>query len=124
MLDLATGRRTVAALPVGSSPASGAFSPDGSLLALQVSTGAGGDGGELAMQLYVARAASGRLTKVPGTWASSDALVGFGWPAASNSLVAELSFPTKVQLASWRPGAALLAVALIRPGAPAALVLG
>lgn len=124
MLDLATGRRTVAALPLGSSPASGAFSPDGSLLALQVSTGAGGDGGELAMQLYVARAASGRLTKVPGTWASSDALVGFGWPAASNSLVAELSFPTKVQLASWRPGAARLAVALIRPGAPAALVLG
>jgi hypothetical protein len=126
VLDLASGRRATVALPVGSSPASGAFSPDGSLLALQVSTGAGGDGGELAMQLDVASATTGRLTKVPGTWASSDALVGFGWPATGNSLVAELSFPSKVQLASWHPGAQRLAVAAIKPGpaAPAALVLG
>jgi hypothetical protein len=124
VLDLASGRRSLTALPIGGSPARGAFSPDGSLLALQVSAGAGGDGGELAMQLYVTAAATGRLAKVPGTFASSDALVGFGWPAAGNSLVAEFSFPSKVQLASWRPGASRLAVARVRPGAPAALVLG
>jgi hypothetical protein len=71
----------------------------------------GGDAGALALQLDVASMASGRLTVVPGTWVSSDALIGFGWPAVSDTLVAELSFTTRAQLASWRPGAARLAVA-------------
>jgi len=64
----------------------------------------------------VAAAASGRLTLVPGTWVSSDALAGFGWPASGDRLVAELSFTTKRQLAAWRPGAARLAVATVTPG--------
>jgi len=65
------------------------------------------------------------LTVVPGTWLSSDALVSFGWPAGSDSLVAELSFTTKVQLTSWRPGAGRLAIALLRPQqSPASLVIG
>ena len=58
-LDLATGRHTVVALPAGSSVTSGAFSPDGSFLALQVSFGNTGDGGDLAMQLEVAPVAGG-----------------------------------------------------------------
>jgi hypothetical protein len=114
--DLATGRVTMIRLTRGSSATSGVFSPDGRFLALQVSFGSGGDGGALAMQLEVASVKAGRLTIVPGTWASSDALTGFGWPAGSDSLVAELSFTTKVQVASWRPGAGRLAVAVIRPG--------
>ena len=60
--------------------------------------------------------ASGRLTIVPGTFASSDALAGFGWPTDGDSLVAELTFTTTVQVASWHPGATRLAVAAIRPG--------
>jgi hypothetical protein len=125
VLDLVTGRDTVVDLPGLSSAANAAFSPDGGLLALQVSFGSGGDGGALAMQLEVAPVATGRLTVVPGSWVSSDALVGFGWPAGSDSLVAELSFTTKVQVALWRPGAAGLAVAVIRPAqAPAALIVG
>jgi hypothetical protein len=60
--------------------------------------------------------ASGRPTVVPGTWIGSDALIGFGWPAVSDTLAAELSFTTRAQLASWRPGAARLAVAADRPG--------
>jgi hypothetical protein len=116
VLDLATGRSARVALPAGSSAAGGEFSPDGRLLALQVSSGPGGDGGGLAMQLAVAAPGSGRLTLVPGTWVSSDALVGFGWPGSGDSLVAELSFATKVQLAAWRPGASRLAVAAITPG--------
>ena len=126
VLDLHTGRVTTVRMPGGSSIANGAFSPDGRYLALQVSfgpggphggaAGPGGGTGALSMQLEVAAAASGRLTVVPGTWASSDALVGFGWPAAMDSLVAELSFPAKVQIASWRPGATRLAVAVITPG--------
>jgi len=124
-LDLATGRRTVVALPAGSSAAGGAFSPDGRFLALQVSYGNTGDGGDLATQLDVAPVTSGRLAAVPGTWASSDAFVGFGWPTGGDSLVAEFSFTTKTQLASWHPGAKVPAVTVIQPGPnQASLILG
>jgi hypothetical protein len=69
--------------------------------------------------------ASGRLTVVPQSFVSSSALVGFGWPARGDSLVAELSFTTKVQLASWSPGASRLAIAVLRPQhSPASLVIG
>jgi hypothetical protein len=124
-LDLVTGRHTVVALPTGNSVTSGAFSPDGSLLALQVSFGNTGDGGELATRLEVEPMASGRLTAVPGTWVSSDALIGFGWPTGGDSLVAEFSFTTKMQLASWHPGASRPAVTVIQPGRnQASLILG
>lgn len=122
LLDLANGRHTVVDLPVGSAATDGAFSPSGNLLALQLSSG---DDGALAMRLEVASVTSGRLTAVPGTSVSSDALVGFGWPASTDSLVAEFIFATKVQLASWHPGATRLAVAAIRPGQDqASLVIG
>jgi len=123
VLDLATGRRTIVTLP--GSAANAAFSPDGDLLAIELSFYSGGDDGALATQLDVASVASGRLTVVPGTWASSDALVGFGWLAGGDSLIAELSFMTNVQVTSWRPGAARLAVAAVRPGQDSgSLVLG
>jgi len=67
----------------------------------------------------------GRLTIVRGTWASSDAMTGFGWPAADDSLVAELSFVTKVQVASWHPGGGQLAVADVRQAQrPNELIVG
>jgi len=116
VLDLATGRRTTVGLPGASSAANGAFSPDGHFLAIEVSFYNGGDDGALATMLDVASMGSGRLTVVPGTFASSDALAGFGWPTDGDSLVAELGFTTKVQVASWQPGATRLAVAAIRPG--------
>jgi hypothetical protein len=125
VLDLATGRQTPITLPKGSSAARGTFSPDGSLLALELSFGNGGDGGAMATRLEVAAVPGGRLTVVPGTWASSDALTGFGWPSDGDSLVAKLSFLTKVQVASWHPGSRRLAVALVRPGQhPNELVVG
>jgi hypothetical protein len=125
VLNLTTGRDIVVALPAGSSAANRAVSPDGGYLALQVSLSSGGDGGAPAMRLEVASVGTGRLSLVPGTFISSDAMVGFGWPAGSDSLVAELSFTTKVQLAAWRPGAARLAVAVVRrPGRPTALIVG
>ncbi len=125
VLNLATGRQVSVELPVASSVANAAFSPDGSFLAVQVSFGDDADDGALAVQLELASMASGRLTAVPETWVSSDALVGFGWPASSDSLVAELSFTTKVQLASWHPGASRLAIAVLRPQhSPASLVIG
>ena len=125
VLNLATGRQVSAGLPVGRSVASAAFSPDGSFLAVEVSFSSEADDGGQALQLELVSTASGRLMVLPGTSLSSDALISFGWPASSDYLVAELSFTTKVQLASWRPGAGLPAIALLRPQqSPASLVIG
>jgi hypothetical protein len=124
-LDLATGHQATLKLPAGSSAVSADFSPDGRYLAVQDSFGNTGDGGDLAMQLEVAPLATGQLSAVPGTWVSSDALVGYGWPGGSDSLVAEFSFTTKMQLASWHPGATRPAVALLRSGPDqGSLILG
>ena len=116
VLDLATGRSTVVRLPAEDSPSSGAFSPGGGFLALQLTSENTGDDGALAVRLEVASVASGRLTPVPGTFASSDALAGFGWPADSDSLVAEFTFESTMQLTSWHPGASMLALAVVKPG--------
>ncbi|MEP7023613.1 MAG: hypothetical protein ABJB47_07325, partial [Actinomycetota bacterium] len=113
--DLAAGRDTTIALPAGTAIASGAFSPDGKLLAVQVRSASAGDSGASRTRLEVVTVATGRLAPVPGTSASSDALDGFGWPAAGNTLVAELSLTTRVQVASWQPGAPRPAVVVIRP---------
>ena len=125
VLDLATGRQITAELPATSSVSNASFSPDGRFLALQVSFGDNDDDGQLAVQLESVSTTSGRLTVVPQTWASSDALIGFGWPASGDDLVAELDFPAKVQLASWHPGASQLAIEALTPAhRPAALVIG
>jgi hypothetical protein len=125
VLNLATGRQVSVKLPVASSVANAAFSPDGSLLAVELSFSNGSADGAQPVQLELVSMASGQMTAVPQTWVSSSALVGFGWPAGSDSLVAELSFTTKVQLASWRPGASWLAIAVLRPQrSPGPLVIG
>jgi hypothetical protein len=100
-------------LPGASSAASGAFSPDGRFLAIEASFYRSAS---LATRLDVATVATGHLTTVPGTSVSSDALTGFGWPTSGDSLVAELGCTTVVQVASWRPGAASIAVVAVRPG--------
>ncbi len=101
------------------------FSPSGDFLALQVSpTGViGGDDGALGTRLEVASVTTGQLTAVPGSSVSNDALVGFGWPASSDSLVAEFTFATETQLASWHPGATRPAVAVIPPNRSQALFI-
>jgi len=125
VLNLVTGRQVPVELPEASSIANAAFSPDGSSLAVQLNFSDDADDGATAVQLELASMASGRLTVVPETWVSSDALVGFGWAASGDSLVAELSFTTKVQLASWHPGASRLAIAVLTPQHnPASLVIG
>jgi hypothetical protein len=124
VLNLATGRQASAGLPAASSVANASFSPDGSFLVIQVSFGDNTANGASAVQLERVSLASGRLTAVPHTWVSSDALIGFGWPAG-DSLVAEFSFTTKVQLAAWSPGASRVAVVALRPQhSPASLVIG
>jgi hypothetical protein len=92
---------------------------------IQVSFSDNTANGARAVQLERVSLASGHLTAVPHTWVSSDALIGFGWPASSNSLVAEFSFTTKTQLASWHPGASRLTIVVLRPQqSPASLVIG
>ncbi|MHB1596286.1 MAG: hypothetical protein ACYCO9_01520 [Streptosporangiaceae bacterium] len=121
VLDLAGNRLTGLALVPGEAAVNGAFSPDGRYLAVQVSFASGGNGGGLAMQLLLADLASrppggarARLAIVPDTWVSSDALAGFGWPERSDRLVAELIFGSKVQVATWVPGARRPAVRQVR----------
>jgi hypothetical protein len=124
VLSLATGREISATLPGAGSVANAAFSPDGRYLALQVSYSNNGDDGALAMRLAVVSLPAGHLTIVPQTFASSDALVSFGWPAGADILVVELSFTAKVQLAAWHPGVTRLAVASLAPRqVPPSLVL-
>jgi len=115
VVNLATGRQLTAELPQGRSAANAAFSPDGRFLAVEVSYSNEADDGGQAVQLALLSTVSGRLMVVPETSLSSDALISFGWPSSSDSLVAELSFTTKVQLMLWHPGAARLAIALLRP---------
>jgi hypothetical protein len=125
VVNLTTGRQVTAELPEGRSAANAAFSPDGRFLAVEAAFSNEAEDGGLAVQLELVSTASGGLTTVPGTWLSSDALISFGWPASSDSLVAELGFTTKVQLMSWRPGAARLAVALLGPRQrPVSLAIG
>jgi hypothetical protein len=125
VLDLATGRTTVITLPAASSATNGAFSPSGGYLALQVSSENTGDDGALVMRLDVASVAADRLTVVPGTFVSSDALAGFGWPDRSDSLVAEFNVESTTQLTSWHPGARELDLAVIKPGnTQASLIVG
>ncbi len=125
VLTLATGRQVSVELAAASLVANAVFSPDGSFLAVQVSLGDNSDAGAEAVQLELVSVASGHLSVVPQTWVSSDALAGFGWAAGGDSLVAELNFTTKVQLAAWRPGAPRLAIVALRPEhSPASLVIG
>ena|ERR1044071_4195171 len=107
---------TTIPLAPGSAVPAAAFSPDGRFLALQVTSPAAGDSGAAPTRLEVAGLSAMALSPVPGTSVSSDALAGFGWPDGRDRLVAELSFTTTVQVAAWRPGAARLAVAAVRPG--------
>jgi len=125
VLDLASGHHTVVDLPGASSAVNGSFSPDGKFLTLQVSYDNVGDDGALAMQLDVVSLASGHMAVVSVMRVSSDALIGFGWPASSDDLVTELNFMAKLQVVAWRADAHGLAVAVISPGAESAsLIVG
>ena len=114
VLDLDGGRDRVIPLPGRSQAYAGAFSPDGRLLALQVTARVGASGRVEATRLVVADVAGGRLTAVPGTTIGAGIGVDFGWQPGSGRLVADVGLQDAWQVAVWRPGAARLYVAVAR----------
>jgi hypothetical protein len=119
VLNLDSGKGGVIALPGRSQAYAGAFSPDGRLLALQVTAKVGANGRTEATRLVVAAVAGGRLTAVPGTTIGAGIGVDFGWQAGSGPLVADVGLQDAAlqdgwQVAVWRPGAARLYVAVTR----------
>jgi hypothetical protein len=115
ILSLAGGPSHVIALPGRSQAYAGAFSPDGRLLALQVTARIAADGHAATTRLVVASVASGRLTAVPGATIGSGIGVEFGWQPGTGWLVADLSVQDAWQVAVWRPGKGRLYVAVTRP---------
>ena len=123
--DTVTGRVITVRQPTGQVAVSATFSPDESYLAVQVGPDYAGTGSSQATRLEVVSLRTGQVTAVPGTRASGGALIAFGWPDDSDTLVAALSFPARTQLSAWHPGAARPAVVALEPGPGAAgLVLG
>ncbi len=105
-------------LPARSTADDGAFSPDGRLLALLVSTGITAAGHSAANRLVAAAVASGRVTAVPGTTISSGNGVSSGWQTGSHRLIADVTVGapghSRWQIAVWQPGDARLSTALWR----------
>ncbi len=123
--DVVTGRVIAVRQQAGEVALSAAFSPDGSYLAVQVGTRSPDVDMGMLTRLYVLSLRTGRVAPVPGTQVSDGTLVAFGWPAATDTLVAALSFPAKIQLAAWHPGAGRPGVVTLEPDHGAArLVLG
>jgi hypothetical protein len=118
VLDLPGGHVEEISLPGRSTAYDGVFSPDGRLLALQVTARVTAAGRASAIRLLVAVVASGRLTAVPGTTIGSYNKVDFGWQAGSHRLIADVAIGTleqpEWQIAVWRPGDAQLYTALAR----------
>ena len=103
----------------------GAFSPDGRLLALQVTGRIGANDRVAATRLVVAIVANGKVTAVPGTTIGSGIGVDFGWQPDSGRLVAAVALQQRAwQVAVWRPGDARLYVAVTRVPAGSWPVVG
>lgn len=124
LLDLAGGPGRVIPLAGRSQSYVGAFSPDGSLLALQVASRIGSSRHASVTRLVVAVVASGKLMAVPGTRVGTGIGVDFGWLAGSDQLVADAGLQHAWQVAVWRPGDARLHIAVTRVPAGSWPVVG
>lgn len=114
VLHLPAGHTDVISLPRQSRPFQGAFSPDGRLLALQVTARIAPDGRAAATQLAVAAVTTGRLTVIPGSTVGIGNGVDFGWQTGTGELTAVVFVRNEWQIAVWRPGGTRLFVARAR----------
>jgi hypothetical protein len=124
VLNLDGGPGRVIPLPGRSRAYQGAFSPDGRLLALQVTARIGAGGRVTATRLAVAVVASGKLTAIPGTTIGAGIGVELGWQPGSGRLVADAALQDGWQVAVWRPGDARPYVAVTRAPADSWPVIG
>lgn len=115
VLDLPGGHVHEISLPRRSQAYQGAFSTDGRLLAMQVTTHVTA-AGPAAVRLMVATVAGGPATAVPGTTVGSGNGVSLGWQPGSHRLIADMGLYTPAgpewQIAVWQPGDARLSTAL------------
>jgi len=114
VLNLDGGPGRVIPLPRRSQAYQGAFSPDGRLLALQVTARIGAGGRAAATWLVVAAVGSGRLTAVPGATIGAGIGIDFGWQPAGRRLVAAAALQDGWQVAVWCPGDGRLYPAVTR----------
>jgi hypothetical protein len=104
----------VISLPGRSRSWQGAFSPDGRLLALQLTARIAAGGQAAATQLAVAALTTGRLTVIAGSTVGIGNGVDFGWQAGTGQLIAVVSVRNQWQIAAWRPGGTRLSIAHAR----------
>lgn len=120
VLELPGGQTRQISLPGRSTAWAGAFSPDGGLLALQVTAGVTAGGRAAATRLMVATVATGQLTAVPGTTLGGHIGVAFGWQPGGRLIAdvsAEVRGQPEWQIAVWQPGDPRLSTALVQvPG--------
>jgi hypothetical protein len=124
VLNLEGGPGRVIPLPGRSRAYQGAFSPDGRLLALQVTARIGAGGRASATRLIMAAVGTGTLTAVPGTTIGAGIGIDFGWQPGSGQLVAVASLQDGWQVAVWHPGDARVYVAVTRAPAGSWPVVG
>ena len=124
MLNLEGGPGRVIPLPGRSRAYQGAYSPDGRLLALQVTARIGAGGRASETRLVVAAVGSGTLTAVPGTTIGAGIGIDFGWQPGSGQLAAVASLQDGWQVAVWHPGDARVYVAVTRAPAGSWPVVG
>jgi len=111
VLHLPAGHTDVISLPGRSQSWQGAFSPDGRLLALQVTARIAAGGRAAATQLAVAALSTGRLTIIAGSTVGIGTGVVFGWQAGTGQLIAVVSVRNHRQIAVWQPGDTRLSIA-------------
>jgi hypothetical protein len=124
VLNLAGGQGRVIALPGRSRAYQGAFSPDGRLLALQVTARIAASGRAAATRLVVAAVASGKLTAVPGTTIGAGVGISLGWQPGGSRLIAAATLQRGWQIAVWHRGEPHPYVAVTRAPAGSWPVIG
>ncbi|HKG51412.1 MAG TPA: hypothetical protein VKB14_13310 [Actinomycetales bacterium] len=110
LIDLATGRQRALALPSDPVPATAAFSPDGSRLAVSTFGLAGEDAAAPGTgpdphtgRVFVLDLSSGRSRQVPGLLTGRNQAADVAWAPGGAVLLLGVKWPTYERIARWHP---------------------